>query len=309
MGKFDFNTIHSYDQSSKDKESYAFFSVDGKGDFLHNDFELVNESGHLRSSLRRKKMCFATVFNDNNNFIRSRNFYSFDHLCIDLASIKTNDLPRLVFETPYTRGGERLFLAVVVVYDKEQDAYGVIIRRLLYLEEYLGDVFKESRHDLTTGLYNKKMCLASIGAMDLRAGGFVGFMDLNVFKLINDIYGHLEGDQILKIFASCLLDALPPNCQVFRYGGDEFVLIAEKTDEETLINFLKEVAVFFAERSPEGMDLSYSAGIVKTGEWMPSPLFLIRCSDKAMYLAKKEKKLFYFMDEAEAKAVVKEETC
>jgi diguanylate cyclase (GGDEF)-like protein len=55
-------------------------------------------------------------------------------------------------------------------------------------------------------------------------------MDINKFKLINDIYGHIEGDNALKAFADTLkLVAFKYNAFIARYGGDEFCLVMEST--------------------------------------------------------------------------------
>ena len=53
----------------------------------------------------------------------------------------------------------------------------------------------------------------------------IGMMDLDLFKNVNDTHGHLAGDQVLKIVAGYTLEHLRRYDQVFRYGGEEFVLL------------------------------------------------------------------------------------
>jgi diguanylate cyclase (GGDEF)-like protein len=64
----------------------------------------------------------------------------------------------------------------------------------------------------------------------------VGLMvcDLNKFKLINDTYGHHVGDEILKHFADALASSVRDSDSVFRFGGDEFVVIVEDASEHSL---------------------------------------------------------------------------
>jgi diguanylate cyclase (GGDEF)-like protein len=63
------------------------------------------------------------------------------------------------------------------------------------------------------------------------------FFDINSFKLINDTYGHLNGDEALITFSSLLIDSFKKN-EVFlaRYGGDEFVAIIHNCDELSIKN-------------------------------------------------------------------------
>ena len=50
-------------------------------------------------------------------------------------------------------------------------------------------------------------------------------VDLDHFKKVNDVYGHLIGDEVLKQVATLLNDQLPDNCSAGRYGGEEFLLL------------------------------------------------------------------------------------
>ena len=71
-------------------------------------------------------------------------------------------------------------------------------------------------------------------------------IDLDDFKSINDTFGHKEGDKALKHFAKLLVKIFPANC-VFRYGGDEFIIIssANKILSQKLVNkLLSEVCQF-----------------------------------------------------------------
>ncbi|XFA98689.1 diguanylate cyclase [Candidatus Izemoplasma sp. B36] len=56
-------------------------------------------------------------------------------------------------------------------------------------------------------------------------------MDLNHFKLVNDVYGHLEGDKTLKLFSKVVKNSIGKDCVFSRLGGDEFLLISKKPIE------------------------------------------------------------------------------
>jgi diguanylate cyclase (GGDEF)-like protein len=58
--------------------------------------------------------------------------------------------------------------------------------------------------------------------------------DLNKFKAINDTYGHITGDQVLKQFANILRSCIRDSDSIFRFGGDEFAIIVENASENAL---------------------------------------------------------------------------
>lgn len=65
----------------------------------------------------------------------------------------------------------------------------------------------------------------------------VGLMvcDLNKFKAINDTHGHHVGDEILAHFAKALNQSIRDSDSVFRFGGDEFVIIVEDASKHSLL--------------------------------------------------------------------------
>ncbi len=89
-------------------------------------------------------------------------------------------------------------------------------------------------HDPLTGLYNRRHLderLSSELAAAQRHGRPVSVLmvDVDHFKEVNDAYGHLAGDEALKMVASVLRDAVRKEDVLARYGGEEFVVIARET--------------------------------------------------------------------------------
>ena len=66
------------------------------------------------------------------------------------------------------------------------------------------------------------------------------FLDINGLKKINDLKGHLAGDNLIKRAASALKNIFPPEI-IFRAGGDEFIIILEKVTEEVVINYVSRI--------------------------------------------------------------------
>lgn len=86
--------------------------------------------------------------------------------------------------------------------------------------------------DPVTGVYNRRYFEDEIRNMQNSAG--VAMIDLNDFKLYNDIYGHDMGDQVLCIVADVIKDCIRKTDKLIRYGGDEFLLILSDMVRGTL---------------------------------------------------------------------------
>lgn len=92
--------------------------------------------------------------------------------------------------------------------------------------------------DSQTGLYNHRYLKEVLEGSFSRAERLgtslsVIMMDIDFFKSINDVYGHVFGDLVLKQFAGQLTRAVRPYDVVIRYGGEEFIVLSADTDKES----------------------------------------------------------------------------
>jgi diguanylate cyclase (GGDEF)-like protein len=120
----------------------------------------------------------------------------------------------------------------------------------------------------------------------------LAFLDLDKFKLINDEFGHAEGDKALKIFAD-LIRSLCRESDIFaRLGGDEFVILfvgtAKNAAEETFVR-LRQSLDQYNQDSNLGYDISFSHGIADLDHDKPVSIeALLQDSDSLMYEWKKK---------------------
>ena len=93
--------------------------------------------------------------------------------------------------------------------------------------------------DPVTGVYNRRYFEDEIRNMQNSAG--VAMIDLDDFKLYNDIYGHDMGDQVLCIIADVIKNCIRKTDKLIRYGGDEFLLILSDMVRGTLRGKLRQI--------------------------------------------------------------------
>ena len=118
----------------------------------------------------------------------------------------------------------------------------------------------------------------------------IAMIDIDNFKIFNDTYGHAAGDQILVKIAEALYDSTRSSDYVFRYGGEEFLIVLIETSKaeaytiiERLRRKIQEKPIYL--QKDEKVKVTISAGIaIYNGH--PDYESLIQVADDALYQAK-----------------------
>ena len=165
-----------------------------------------------------------------------------------------------------------------------------------------------AQHDVLTGLPNRSMFTAALDqaiAQSLRSGKKFAILslDLDHFKDVNDIHGHLAGDRLLRLVAERLQSAVRVNEIVARFGGDEFaILLSNHHSPEDLAalstRLITSIAKpFLIDRTKVYVGLSI--GVAVYGEAAQDAETLLSHADTALYRAKADGKQNYrFFSEA-----------
>jgi diguanylate cyclase (GGDEF)-like protein len=109
--------------------------------------------------------------------------------------------------------------------------------------------------------------------------------DLDDFKRVNDSFGHLVGDQVLRVAAAALGDDMgAPACTAARYGGEEFIIAAPVMDEEAALQLAERLrAIVFEQLRDFGSSMSFGVAQLRRGESLDA---LVDRADRALYAAK-----------------------
>lgn len=150
--------------------------------------------------------------------------------------------------------------------------------------------------DEVTGLYNTRFLHQYLDQllMDSSAkakGASLVFLDLDDFKEVVDTHGHLVGSKVLKEVAAVMASRLDDEDRIFRYGGDEYVIIFPGQDKKTALNKVRTIRKSLAESTflkDEGLQIKVTAsfGIANYPHDAANQRELLHIADNSMYRSK-----------------------
>jgi diguanylate cyclase (GGDEF)-like protein len=118
-------------------------------------------------------------------------------------------------------------------------------------------------------------------------------IDIDHFKSFNDRFGHASGDVVLLRIARIVMAAVGPGDAVFRYGGEEFVVIADAMPRAAALQFGERIRRNVASNMDRGMDsnanaplVTVSIGVATGADDASDYDGLFRCADRRLYNAK-----------------------
>ncbi len=119
----------------------------------------------------------------------------------------------------------------------------------------------------------------------------IAFVDMDHYKRINDQYGHQTGDYILKELVSHISKNIRKCDSIFRYGGEEFIILLPDTTKEKAYTVIDRLRYEFSSEpisvGGSALNVTFSAGIKQVCDINESTDKIIDDADKAMYYAKK----------------------
>lgn len=183
----------------------------------------------------------------------------------------------------------------------------IAIRQDITEQKEFGEkILHSAYHDDLTGLRNRRAfgeiinhCIHRNKKVSQLA--FI-FLDLNRFKYINDTFGHNVGDQILRGVSDRLIRHFTDKADIYRFGGDEFIIVLKNLSNEEVERFLDETTNLFLKPfyfNNERIYLSASLGVSLFPRDGDDVETLLKKADSAMYSAKESgnKTIQFYTDE------------
>ena len=178
------------------------------------------------------------------------------------------------------------------------------------LQEQLALLSKEAREDRLTGLLNKAVSEEELEKACGESEGVLLVIDLDSFKLVNDLYGHDAGDRILVFFAEILKHHFRVQDIVGRIGGDEFaVFMRHMSDKDAILRSMERLNEQFSAAAEEVLNeklsipLGVSAGVVFTHPEDDYPILFDKADQALRYIKQNGKHGCHIWQEKEGEAV------
>lgn len=214
-----------------------------------------------------------------------------------------------------TSGDERVIFPILVnnVVNGLLDIYGYqrseqsdrLISGFIRIYSNFLSIINDNEHDTLTGLLNRKnfdrqlaglMAKSEKTTSDVRSverrlsstskSYWLGILDIDHFKKINDTFGHIYGDEVLLLFSDLMKKCFRSDDLLFRYGGEEFVIVLSPTNFENAMSVFERFRIQLeAFDFPQVGKVTVSAGITRV-EPEHHPSTLLERADGALYYAK-----------------------
>ena len=170
-------------------------------------------------------------------------------------------------------------------------------RVISQLTEQVKTLEETSKLDALTKVFNRRALSSYISTVcskkEIKYELHLLMMDIDDFKAINDKYGHIAGDKILIFIANMLKKTLRDGDKIFRYGGEEFIIILNRIEKEKCLQIASRLLELVNGNKliykGETINVTMSIGTTMLAK-NDTPDSLIARADKALYQAKENGK-------------------
>jgi len=223
------------------------------------------------------------------------------------------------------------YLSVALAHELSE-ADNLVITSLLSISENFHSLLEENQKDKLTGLLNRKTFdesiskiqdLVALSPQDDTFSGeekrgekghtdryWLSIIDIDHFKKINDSFGHVYGDEVLLMLSQIMKKSFRPTDLLFRFGGEEFIVIASSSNQEEAHNIFERFRVAMENFVfPQVGQVTISLGATEIqGQYIVSSE-IVGKADQALYHAKGSgrNKLFFYEDLVTEGVIIEEE--
>lgn len=298
--KYDIIQIALYNEE-KNKYQYQLVVVDG--DILNNSNSYIYEDSFANYSISNKKdILINEVENEYYHYIKD--FESYAQGIKDKYSYMDKKLAESLMIVPMIIKDKVNGIICIQSYKKNSyDLRDLITLKIL--STYIGIALDNSalykkvkynaNYDALTGIFNRRKAIENINKLRSNLQGsnenyYIIMIDIDNFKKINDVYGHVIGDKVLLMVANTIKKSIEDDDIVGRYGGEEFIVIVKDGNysfKHKAENIRQNIELLDVEDDNEKyIKVTASIGVKKLDINIKSLEENIALADKALYKAK-----------------------
>ncbi len=263
-------------------------------DYLRESAKIIsNAKDYNINSINSAKLSFLNLYEDiaktsllsyENSNDKFEKLAELHEATLNACNEKQIDLPAITEK--FTEIQNHMF-------EEIQKANEIIVQ----LSEQIKILEARSNLDPLTNVYNRRALTTYLEAICTKKPSpqnlHLLIIDIDDFKIINDTYGHIAGDKILIFIANILKKTLRDGDKIFRYGGEEFVIVLNRVDNtscksitERLLKIISDNRLIY-KNSSLNVTMSVGTTVLVEGD---TPDTLIARADKALYKAKENGK-------------------
>ncbi len=160
------------------------------------------------------------------------------------------------------------------------------------LKEIEAELMLHATIDPLTGIRNRRSGLQYLNELlvNSKTSGesfILCFIDVNNLKIVNDKYGHAEGDNLIKTVCQIIQEQIEEQDLFFRYGGDEFIIVFTEKEVHEVHQLWERIVVLLSETTPKPYQISVSHGLISYDPNQDMTLQeMIEQADQEMYREK-----------------------
>jgi len=310
LSKEDIDNLCDYFERTKDQISYGYLisMVNSDKNFIRKELKLVKDKNlELKEFLRRYLIWVNKVIED----IKKLRNSSINEKYVPILNEKNNKfletLSKSDIEAVKDVHNRLINTSFIIHYAIEKRRFTILVSAYTEFLKLISKLIsitsvniavkysEEVNLDHLTNTLNRRALdfilnsqfqIAKISKKPLS----IAIIDIDDFKKVNDTYGHLVGDCVLRKFAYELKKSVRKVDLIFRYGGEEFLILFPFTDLNTACQIVKNALnrirkiTFYCHG--KRIKITFSAGVETLKNYMESSVELIHLADMKMYKAK-----------------------
>lgn len=264
--------------------------TNGEELFALNQYGLNFTGYSSLDEFKKEHKCICDFFLNEEGFIK--NTEDWLKIAKQLESYKR----KVIIQNHHTKE-KHIFYLDIQNFELDSHYYIVVFYDITIQEKQREELQKLATIDFLTGIYNRQhfhTLLEFHLEKHLRYKELVPFglllLDLDHFKQINDTYGHLIGDQVLKEFCKIIKQNIRKSDFFARWGGEEFIILSTESTKEQLIFFAEKIRHLVEDHFSNHKELPKLTVSIGVTQFHPvdNLNILLERVDKALYLAKQK---------------------